>query len=231
MARAEVHPRPPARRRSRTGLGQTHLEHALREVVVTSYDMTNREPYFFKRWRAREAPESDRNRPLVGRRAGHLGRPDLLPLARARRERARRRRRLRREPGDRRDRRGAQADRRRAGSPRPGRPARRLDRHRPARGRLQPGEGPPLGQAGMGAPPARGAADPRRRRSAARRTAPTTGPTPSSTTPPIPTSRPRTSAMGRATSGCRCPLSESVAMDDASRPDADRDPSRRSRRS
>ncbi len=45
-------------------LGKTHLEHALREVIVTSYDMTNRQPYFFKRWRAREDPESDRNRPL-----------------------------------------------------------------------------------------------------------------------------------------------------------------------
>src|SRR5262249_55576693 len=39
-------------------LGTTKIRHALRELVVTSYDMTDRQPYFFKRWRAREAPES-----------------------------------------------------------------------------------------------------------------------------------------------------------------------------
>src|SRR5512138_854795 len=30
-------------------LGTTRIQHALRELIVTSYDMTNREPYFFKR--------------------------------------------------------------------------------------------------------------------------------------------------------------------------------------
>jgi patatin-like phospholipase/acyl hydrolase len=41
-------------------LGKGHIESALRELVVTSYDMTAREPYFFKRWRAREDPERNR---------------------------------------------------------------------------------------------------------------------------------------------------------------------------
>src|SRR5262249_3800582 len=41
-------------------LGGGHIESALRELVVPSYDMTSREPYFFKRWRAREDPERNR---------------------------------------------------------------------------------------------------------------------------------------------------------------------------
>src|SRR5512132_4272182 len=46
-------------------LGTTEIQNALRELVVCSYDMTDRQPYFFKRWRARELPESARNRPLA----------------------------------------------------------------------------------------------------------------------------------------------------------------------
>jgi patatin-like phospholipase/acyl hydrolase len=60
-------------------LGTTHLEHALRELVVTSYDMTNREPYFFKRWRARELPESDRNRPLADAGLATSAAPTYFP--------------------------------------------------------------------------------------------------------------------------------------------------------
>jgi patatin-like phospholipase/acyl hydrolase len=60
-------------------LGATHLEHALREVVVTSYDMTNRQPYFFKRWRAREDPESDRNRPLADAGLATSAAPTYFP--------------------------------------------------------------------------------------------------------------------------------------------------------
>ncbi len=60
-------------------LGTTHIEHALRELVVTSYDMTNREPYFFKRWRARELPESDRNRPLADAGLGTSAAPTYFP--------------------------------------------------------------------------------------------------------------------------------------------------------
>lgn len=37
--------------------GDARLEAASRDLVVTSYDMTGREPYFFKRWRARESAE------------------------------------------------------------------------------------------------------------------------------------------------------------------------------
>ncbi len=60
-------------------LGTGQLEHALREVVVTSYDMTNREPYLFKRWRAREAPESDRNRPLADAGLATSAAPTYFP--------------------------------------------------------------------------------------------------------------------------------------------------------
>lgn len=37
-------------------LGAVTIDTALRDLVVTSYDMTGREPYFFKRWRARQSP-------------------------------------------------------------------------------------------------------------------------------------------------------------------------------
>jgi patatin-like phospholipase/acyl hydrolase len=60
-------------------LGTTHLRHALRELIVTSYDMTNREPYFFKRWRAREAPESDRNRPIADAGLATSAAPTYFP--------------------------------------------------------------------------------------------------------------------------------------------------------
>jgi Patatin-like phospholipase len=35
------------------------LKSALRDLAVTSYDMSGREPHFFKRWRARESPDRD----------------------------------------------------------------------------------------------------------------------------------------------------------------------------
>ncbi len=40
-------------------LGRVRLAEALRELVITSYDMHGREPFFFKRWRARESTERD----------------------------------------------------------------------------------------------------------------------------------------------------------------------------
>src|SRR4051794_8518380 len=52
----------PLRRAIERRLGPAKLAQSLRDLVVTSYDMTSREPYFFKRWRAREAPDGDRNR-------------------------------------------------------------------------------------------------------------------------------------------------------------------------
>jgi len=60
-------------------LGDGRLEHALRELIVTSYDMTNRHPYFFKRWRARESPESDRNRPITDAGLATSAAPTYFP--------------------------------------------------------------------------------------------------------------------------------------------------------
>jgi uncharacterized protein len=60
-------------------LGTAHIEHALRELIVTSYDMTGRDPYFFKRWRAREAPESDRNRPIADAGLATSAAPTYFP--------------------------------------------------------------------------------------------------------------------------------------------------------
>ncbi len=60
-------------------LGTGRLEHALRELIVTSYDMTNRQPYFFKRWRARESPESDRNRPITDAGLATSAAPTYFP--------------------------------------------------------------------------------------------------------------------------------------------------------
>jgi predicted acylesterase/phospholipase RssA len=39
--------------------GDARLQAALREVIVTSYDMAEPGPHFFKRWRARESDERD----------------------------------------------------------------------------------------------------------------------------------------------------------------------------
>ena len=60
-------------------LGAGRLEHALRELIVTSYDMTKRQPYFFKRWRARESPESDRNRPITDAGLATSAAPTYFP--------------------------------------------------------------------------------------------------------------------------------------------------------
>jgi patatin-like phospholipase/acyl hydrolase len=43
----------------RARLGESRLSEARRDVLVTSYDMTNREPFFFKRWRAIESAQRD----------------------------------------------------------------------------------------------------------------------------------------------------------------------------
>jgi patatin-like phospholipase/acyl hydrolase len=60
-------------------LGKSRIGNALRELIVTSYDMTNREPYFFKRWRAREAPDSDRNRPITDAGLATSAAPTYFP--------------------------------------------------------------------------------------------------------------------------------------------------------
>ena len=46
--------------------GEVRLAQALRELVVTAYDMHEPGPHFFKRWRAREAPERDASMVDVG---------------------------------------------------------------------------------------------------------------------------------------------------------------------
>jgi predicted acylesterase/phospholipase RssA len=58
-------------------LGPTRLESALRDLVVASYDMTAREPYFFKRWRARESAE--RNQPLIDAALATSAAPTYFP--------------------------------------------------------------------------------------------------------------------------------------------------------
>jgi len=65
----------------RRRLGDVMLADALREVVVTSYDMTNREPYFFKRWRAREpaAGTEARNPPIVDAAMATAAAPTYFP--------------------------------------------------------------------------------------------------------------------------------------------------------
>jgi len=40
-------------------LGDGHVKEATRELLVTSYDMTKREPFFFKRWKAQKDPDLD----------------------------------------------------------------------------------------------------------------------------------------------------------------------------
>ena len=46
--------------------GDTRLRDALREVIVTSYDMQEPGPHFFKRWRARETDQRDASMVDVG---------------------------------------------------------------------------------------------------------------------------------------------------------------------
>jgi hypothetical protein len=49
----------PLREAVERRLGQSTISEATRDLLVTSYDMTRSEPYFFKRWRAQENPERD----------------------------------------------------------------------------------------------------------------------------------------------------------------------------
>jgi len=80
---------------NRVGTGTT-LADALRELIVVAYDMTDRDPYFFKRWRAREelqrqlagegsgiqetAPAGEvRNRPLVDAALATSAAPTYFP--------------------------------------------------------------------------------------------------------------------------------------------------------
>ncbi len=66
----------------RERLGGVMLAEALREVVVTAYDMAGREPFFFKRWRAR-APLGPggprRNHPIVDAALATAAAPTYFP--------------------------------------------------------------------------------------------------------------------------------------------------------
>jgi patatin-like phospholipase/acyl hydrolase len=53
------HPEARLERALRERFGEVRLSEALRELLVTSYDMTEPGPHFFKRWRARQSEERD----------------------------------------------------------------------------------------------------------------------------------------------------------------------------
>ena len=61
----------------RERLGEARLREALRDVLVTSYDMSEREPHFFKRWRAAESEE--RNPPIVDAALATAAAPTYFP--------------------------------------------------------------------------------------------------------------------------------------------------------
>ena len=104
--------------------GDVKLRRALREVVITSYDMKNREPHFFKRWRAAES--ADRNPTMVAAALATAAAPTYFPSVGIGGSGARRRRRVRRQPDGGRRRGGAEARGQGAGRPRPARADGRL---------------------------------------------------------------------------------------------------------
>ncbi|MGH2960991.1 MAG: patatin-like phospholipase family protein [Solirubrobacterales bacterium] len=61
----------------RETLGEVRLRDAVRDVVVTSYDMRRREPHFFKRWRAAESGE--RNPQMVDAALATAAAPTYFP--------------------------------------------------------------------------------------------------------------------------------------------------------
>jgi len=58
-------------------LKSARLAQATRDVVITAYDMTEREPHFFKRWRARE--DESRNPTLVDAAMATAAAPTYFP--------------------------------------------------------------------------------------------------------------------------------------------------------
>jgi uncharacterized protein len=56
---APKHSEARLERALRERFGEARLKDALRELIVTSYDMTEPGPHFFKRWRARESGDRD----------------------------------------------------------------------------------------------------------------------------------------------------------------------------
>jgi uncharacterized protein len=61
----------------RARLGDVRLREALRDVVLTAYDMKRREPHFFKRWRAAESGE--RNPTMVDAALATAAAPTYFP--------------------------------------------------------------------------------------------------------------------------------------------------------
>lgn len=61
----------------RDRIGDARLSEALREVVVTSYDMAEPGPHFFKRWRARDSP--DRDVPMIDAALATAAAPTYFP--------------------------------------------------------------------------------------------------------------------------------------------------------
>lgn len=58
-------------------LGEGRLADARRDLLVTAYDMTGREPFFFKRWKARQDPEW--NWPLLDAALSTAAAPTYFP--------------------------------------------------------------------------------------------------------------------------------------------------------
>jgi hypothetical protein len=58
-------------------LGSSTISEATRDLLVTSYDMTGSEPYFFKRWRALESEE--RNLPIAAAALATSAAPTYFP--------------------------------------------------------------------------------------------------------------------------------------------------------
>lgn len=71
------HSLEPLRKAVENRLGDSRIGSALRDLVITSYDMTAREPYLFKRWRARES--DDRNPSIVDAALATSAAPTYFP--------------------------------------------------------------------------------------------------------------------------------------------------------
>lgn len=67
----------PLREAVERRLGRSTISEATRDLLVTSYDMTRSEPYFFKRWRALENPE--RNLPIAEAALATSAAPTYFP--------------------------------------------------------------------------------------------------------------------------------------------------------
>jgi len=67
----------PLREAVERRLGSSKVSEATRDLLVTSYDMSRSEPYFFKRWRALERPE--RNFPIAEAALATSAAPTYFP--------------------------------------------------------------------------------------------------------------------------------------------------------